>query len=86
MSRIKGHILDRYSPFVAEGQSCHVAYLIANILTNSDKLKRITDASVYIDKTITNITYSKLNYMKKVNLADFAYLYESIKLFEGEVG
>jgi hypothetical protein len=83
MRRIKSHIFDSgYSPVVAEGQACRVAYLVAGILADSAELKAITDIDSYKDKTITNPTYTKLSYMKKANLTDFAYLYEAVKLFE----
>jgi hypothetical protein len=80
--RIRGHIFDGYSPVIAEGQSCRVAYLIANILTDSENFVRITDTGSYANKLITNSAYSKLNYIKKTDMTDFAYLYEAIKLFE----
>ncbi|MCL2785928.1 MAG: nucleotidyl transferase AbiEii/AbiGii toxin family protein [Methanomassiliicoccaceae archaeon] len=80
--RIKGHIFDGYSPVIAEGQSCRVACLIANILADKKEFVHITDATSYLDKVIVNPVYAKLNYIKKTNLTDFAYLYEAIKLFE----
>ncbi|MDR0831964.1 MAG: nucleotidyl transferase AbiEii/AbiGii toxin family protein [Bacillales bacterium] len=83
MHRIKNHIFESgYSPVIAEGQACRVAYLIANILADNEEYTLITNIDKYKDKMITNPTYTKLSYMKKANLTDFAYLYEAIKLFE----
>ncbi|MDR0198643.1 MAG: nucleotidyl transferase AbiEii/AbiGii toxin family protein [Methanomassiliicoccaceae archaeon] len=79
--RIKGHIFEGYSVTVAESQSCRAAYLVANILADSADLLRITDTAPYLNKTITDPRYAKLNYIKKANLTDFAYLYEAIELF-----
>jgi hypothetical protein len=76
--RIKGHIFDSYSVIDAESQSCRVAHLIANILADSTDLPRISGGNSYLDKTITNAHYKKLNYVKRANLMDFAYLYEAI--------
>ncbi|MCL1984522.1 MAG: nucleotidyl transferase AbiEii/AbiGii toxin family protein [Methanomassiliicoccaceae archaeon] len=83
--RIKGHIFDGYSPVIAEKQSCRVAYLIANILADREEFMRITDTAPYADRSIINPDYKKLNYVKKADLTDFAYLYEATRLFETKV-
>ena len=83
--RIKGHIFDGYSSVIAEKQSCRAAYLIANILADNRELVQITNTDSYADKSITNSAYKKLNYVKKADLTDFAFLYEAIRLFEAEV-
>jgi hypothetical protein len=81
MRKVKGHILDNYSPVIAERQSCRIAYLIANILADRSDFHLIKDASSYVEKSITNSVYAKLNYIKKTSLIDFAYLYEAIELY-----
>jgi len=82
MRRIKGHIFDDYSPIVAEAQSCRIAYLIASVLADKEGLSTSFESPSYIERTITNSAYSKLNHVKKANVIDFAYLYEAIKMFE----
>jgi len=85
--RLKDHVMDKYTPDVVESQSCRIAYLIANIMADSDDLEKITDFDLYKDVLITNLSYNKLNHIKRANLVDFAYLYEAIKLVEqGRVG
>jgi len=80
MSKIKGHILTDYSPQIAEKQSCRIAYLIANLLSDESDFSQITDTAFYDDKVITAPEYTKLNYMKRQDKLSFAYLYEAINL------
>jgi len=80
MRKIKGHILSNYSPQIAEQQSCRIAYLIANLLSEKNGYSLITDATFYEDKIISIPEYTKLNYMKRQDILSFAYLYEAINL------
>lgn len=86
MRRIKNHIFDNFSPVVAESQACHVAYLVATVLADKKILPRITDVDSYDEVVITNPFFSKLNFVKRSSLTDFAYLYEAIKLYESANG
>ena len=79
--RVRGHIFGSYSVIDAEGQSCRVAYLIASILADSTDLPLIADVNPYLNRMITDPNYRRLNYVKKISLENFAYLYEAIRLF-----
>jgi hypothetical protein len=85
MRKLKGHVLSSYSPVIAESQSCRIAYLLANLLANNCDYSPIEDASSYIDKSIINTKYAKMNFVKRTNLLDFAYLYEAIELFDQSI-
>jgi hypothetical protein len=81
MRRVKNHIFYEYSPLIAERETCLAVYLITNVLADSHILTEISDEEYYADKFITNPAFSKLNYIKKDNLKNFAYLYESIIIY-----
>jgi len=79
--RIKDHIMDKYTPDIVQSQSCRIAYLVANVMADSSDLVEITNFDSYKEVFITHHVYAKLNHVKRVSLADFAYLYEAIELF-----
>jgi len=81
MHRVKNHIFSSFSPLLIERQACKVVYLIISILINSPVFIEIDNINFYSDKLISDPIYSKLNYVKRDSLTNFAYLYESIKLF-----
>ena len=78
---IRNHILtETFSQNSAVKCACSTIYLAAAILSNNDELPMIKPLDYYSSQTITRLEYNGLNYIKKMDLQAFAYLFEGILL------
>lgn len=78
---LRGHIYaENYSPEIAAIRAVKAMYVVMCLLTGNE-YRRITDESKFIDRKITHLTLSSLNYLRKVNLEAYAYLIQLDEIF-----
>lgn len=77
---IQSHLLSKkYDMNAASRDACLVMYLASNVFNDSSCFRLIEEFEFYKEKKLDNKEFSKLNSLKKVNLTDFAYTFESLK-------
>jgi hypothetical protein len=85
MSGIKAiatHIIEgKYSGEKAAVDACKVIYLSSCLLSGST-FSVIEMPEEYINVSITDLNYRKINYMKKMNLTAYGYLVEAVRLLQ----
>lgn len=83
--RIAGHIYnDTFNGDSAAYIACEVLYLASCIFSNSE-YKNILEYDSYINETLDIEGARSINYLRKVNIRSYAYLFESIKLLNKDI-
>ena len=81
---LKTYIFDDH--FRAEkslGKACKVMYLAASILKNRE-IKHIKDPMIYKNANISASQYSKISFLRKLDIEGFAYAVEALRIMEGD--
>ena len=79
---IRNHIIaESFNHDTAMKCACAALYIAVPILVEKDDLPQIASIEQYITLTISAPQYNSLNYIKKIDLQAYAYLYEALTLF-----
>ena len=79
---IVNHIYsEKYTGETAAFNACRILYVASCILRNKP-LKKITDFTLYAKEDISKTRFSKLSFMRKINLESFAYIVETAKVLD----
>lgn len=83
ISRIRNHILGgKFSGDIAGAYACKVLYLAASILTGSDSISKVADASSYANQKPEAPTPRRFSYIRIVDPLSYAYLIEATRLLK----
>lgn len=83
ITALSSHIFSgKYTGDMAAFQACKVFYLAACLLTDQNTMISVTDPDNYKDQKIPLKAYKKLDYIRKMDLEAYAYLWEGTRLLE----
>lgn len=81
MRNIRGHILiEDFNPDTGLKCACMALYITAALLTDKVSLPKIEYFDYYLAQIITNPNYNKYNYIKKIDIQAFAYIFEAVSM------
>ena len=81
---LKTYIFDEhFSVEKSLGKACKVMYLAASILKNRE-IRHIKDPMIYKNANISGSKYSKISFLRKLDIEGFAYAVEALRIIEGD--
>jgi len=85
ISNISNHIYsERFNGEVAVQRACIVMYIAAAILTNCNRLPVFKDDDYYRSSMIKDNEYSKLGYIRKMDILAYSYLIEAVDMLSAK--
>ena len=81
IANIRNHVFsENFNGEVAVQRACMVMYLAAAILTNQERLPEQKDDNYYQSTNLRMSEYSKLGYIRKIDLLAYKYLIEAVEM------